>query len=86
MFYRDGSGALGLCYVAAGRLVAFFEPVIKSWDCLGAVAVIDAAGLKTSDFLANDGLHKGNPIIAGNEHVYAEIEAIIGGSYREASR
>ena len=29
MFYRDGSGALGLCYVAAGRLIGFFEPVIK---------------------------------------------------------
>ena len=81
MFYRDGSGALGLCYVAAGRVIGFFEPLIKSWDCLGAVAVIHAAGLKTNDFLANDGLHKGNPIIAGNEHVYAEIEAIIAGSY-----
>lgn len=81
MFYRDGSGALGLCYVAAGRVIGFFEPLIKSWDCLGAVAVIHAAGLKTSDFLANDGLHKGNPIIAGNEHVYAEIEAIVAGSY-----
>lgn len=61
MFYRDGSGALGLCYVAAGRLIGFFEPVIKSWDCLGGVAVIHAAGLKTNDFLSDDGLHKGNP-------------------------
>jgi len=81
MFYRDGSGALGLCYVAAGRLIGFFEPVIKSWDCLGGVAVIHAAGLKTNDFLSNDGLHKGNPIIAGNESVYAELKAIIGDSY-----
>ena len=78
MFYRDGSGALGLCYVAAGRLVAFFEPVIKSWDCLGGVAVIHAAGLETSDFLANDGLHRGNPIIAGNASVCAELRAITG--------
>jgi myo-inositol-1(or 4)-monophosphatase len=78
MFYRDGSGALGLCYVAAGRLVAFFEPVIKSWDCLGAVAVIEAAGLKVNDFLAGDGLHKGNPIIAGNDAVYAELAGLTG--------
>ena len=80
MFYRDGSGALCLCYVAAGRLIGFFEPLIKSWDCLGTVAVIHAAGLKTSDFLANDGLHKGNPIIAGNAAVYAELEALVAGS------
>jgi myo-inositol-1(or 4)-monophosphatase len=79
MFYRDGSGALGLCYVASGRLIAFFEPLIRSWDCLGAVAVLQAAGVKTSDFLANDGLHKGNPIIAANSLVYPEIEAIVAG-------
>ncbi|MCX7346358.1 MAG: inositol monophosphatase [Alphaproteobacteria bacterium] len=78
MFYRDGSGALGLCYVASGRLIGFFEPVIKSWDCLGAVAVVQAAGLRTNDFLAGDGLFSGNPIIAGNDAVYAELSALAG--------
>jgi myo-inositol-1(or 4)-monophosphatase len=77
MFYRDGSGALGLCYVAAGRLIGFFEPVIKSWDCLGAVAVCHAAGVKTNDFLHGDGLFSGNPIIAGNAAVYAELKSIV---------
>jgi myo-inositol-1(or 4)-monophosphatase len=77
MFYRDGSGALGLCYVAAGRLIGYFEPLIKSWDCLGAVAVIQAAGLKTNDFLSGDGLFGGNPIIAGNAAVFEELTAIV---------
>ena len=45
MFFRDGSGALNLSYVAAGRLLGYFEPHINSWDCLGAIAVIEAAGL-----------------------------------------
>jgi fructose-1,6-bisphosphatase/inositol monophosphatase family enzyme len=72
--FAGGSRASGLCYVAAGRLVGFFEPLIKSWDCLGAIAVVHAAGLKTSDFLANDGLWKGNPILAGNADVLAELE------------
>ncbi|MEO9337662.1 inositol monophosphatase [Mesorhizobium sp. SB112] len=76
MFYRDGSGALSLCYVACGRLLGYIEPHINSWDCLGAIAVIRAAGLKTNDFLANDGLRKGNRVIAGNESVYAELEAL----------
>ena len=79
MFYRDGSGALGLCYVAAGRLVGFFEPVIKSWDALGALAVCEGAGAKVSDFLANDGLFKGNSLIAAAPGAYAEIEAIVKG-------
>ncbi len=78
MFYRDGSGALALCYLAGGRLVGYIEPHINSWDCLGAVAVIQAAGLQMNDFLANDGLRKGNRIIAGNPEVYAELVEIYG--------
>ncbi|WP_137929315.1 inositol monophosphatase family protein [Mesorhizobium comanense] len=76
MFYRDGSGALTLCYVACGRLLGYIEPHINSWDCLGAIAVIRAAGLQTNDFLANDGLNKGNRVLAGNETIYAELERI----------
>jgi myo-inositol-1(or 4)-monophosphatase len=79
MFFREGSGALALCYVAAGRLVGYMEPHINSWDCLGAIAVIRAAGLKTNDFLADGGLTKGNRILAGAEEVYAELERICGG-------
>lgn len=81
MFYREGSGALCLCYVAAGRLVAFFEPVIRSWDCLGGMAVVEGAGLQNSDFLADGGLFKGNRLVSGNPQACAEIEALIAGSY-----
>jgi myo-inositol-1(or 4)-monophosphatase len=77
MFYREGSGALGLCYVAAGRLVGFFEPVIKSWDALGAIAVCEGAGAKVSDFLGNDGLFKGNSLIAAAPGAYDEIAAVV---------
>lgn len=79
MFYRDGSGALGLCYVAAGRLVGYFEPFIMSWDALGALAVCDGAGVTRSDFLANHDLRKGNAIIAAAPKAYAEISAIVSG-------
>jgi myo-inositol-1(or 4)-monophosphatase len=77
MFYREGSGALGICYVAAGRLVGFFEPVIKSWDALGAIAVCEGAGAKVSDFLGDDGLFKGNSLIAAAPGAYEEIEKIV---------
>ena len=73
MFYPDGSGALNLSYVAAGRLLGYFEPHINAWDCLGAIAVIEAAGLRVNDFLANDGLTKGNVIIAGIPKVYDDL-------------
>ncbi len=76
MFYRDGSGALMLCDVAAGRLLGYIEPHINSWDCLGAVGVLQAAGLKVNDFLADDGLTKGNAIVAGTPEVFDDLLAI----------
>lgn len=79
MFFRDGSGALMLCNVAQGRLMGYVEQHINSWDCLGAIAIIKAAGLKTSDFLANDGLRKGNFLIAGNDAIFDELSAILHG-------
>lgn len=75
-FYREGSGALALCYVAAGRLNGYIEQHINSWDCLGAIAVLRAAGLQTSDFLAGDGLTKGGYLIAANPDVYAQLHGI----------
>jgi myo-inositol-1(or 4)-monophosphatase len=61
---RCGSGALGLAYVAAGRRDAYAENFMNSWDCLAAVALIKEAGGYVSNFLANDGLNKGNSIVA----------------------
>ena len=75
MFYREGSGALTLCYVASGSLIGYVEQHINSWDCLGALAIIQAAGGKTNDFLANDGLWKGNRLIAGPEALYPTLES-----------
>ena len=78
MFSREGSGALQLAYVAAGRLLGDMEPHINSWDCLGAIAVIEAAGLNVSDFLANNGLRNGNHLITGTDAVFDELTAIYG--------
>jgi myo-inositol-1(or 4)-monophosphatase len=75
-FYREGSGALTLCYVACGRLIGYVEPHINSWDCLGAIAVIQAAGGQINDFLANEGLWKGNRIIAGPPTLYPDLEGL----------
>ena len=82
MYVRNGSGALGLCDVACGRLVGFVEPHITSWDCLGAVAVLEAAGARVSDFLGGDGLLSGNPIVAGPPAVYDALVEVLGSARR----
>ena len=70
MFIRNGSGALMLCYVAAGRLIGYYEPHINSWDCLAAIVIVEAAGGRCNNFLANDGLTRGNPILAAGKPLY----------------
>ncbi|MGD0642825.1 MAG: inositol monophosphatase family protein [Roseiarcus sp.] len=61
---RSGSGALGLAYVAAGRLDGYVENHIRAWDCLAGIALVREAGGYVSDFLAGEGLRKGNPLVA----------------------
>ncbi len=60
---RAGSGTLGLAYVADGRSDAYCELHINSWDALAALLLVREAGGWTNDFLANDGLRKGNPVV-----------------------
>jgi myo-inositol-1(or 4)-monophosphatase len=76
MFHREGCGALALSYVACGRLIGYVEQHINSWDCLGALAVIEAAGGTINDFLADDGLWKGNRVIAGPASLYPKLESL----------
>ncbi|RDE08350.1 inositol monophosphatase family protein [Pelagibacterium lacus] len=64
MFYRNGSGALMIAYVAAGRLVGYFEPHINAWDCMAAILLVEEAGGWVAPFCADGDLARGDAIIA----------------------
>ena len=76
MFIRNGSGALMIAYVAAGRLIGYFEPHINSWDCLAGIVLVNEAGGRCNDFLANNGLEKGNPILVAGPSLYPLVAAL----------
>lgn len=78
MYQRHGSGALGLAWTACGRLAGYVEPHMNSWDCLAGLLLVTEAGGFTNDFLANDGLTGGNPVVAGPEGLRAELERLTG--------
>ena len=61
---RGASGALALAYVACGRSDAFIEHHINAWDCLAGIVLVQEAGGYANDFLAHDGLRKGNALLA----------------------
>lgn len=62
MFIRNGSGALMITYVGAGRLLGYYEAHLNSWDGAAAIAIVGEAGGWTNDFLAGNGLSEGNLI------------------------
>lgn len=76
MYQRNGSGALMLAYVAAGRCIAYHEAHINAWDALAGLALVREAGGWTSDFLANDGLLDGNAVLACAPGVLAQMREI----------
>lgn len=61
---RSASGALGMCWVAAGRTDAYLELHINSWDVAAGIIIVTEAGGTVTDFFAGDGLADGNPILA----------------------
>ena len=78
MFQRNGSGALMIAYVAAGRLIGYYEAHINAWDCLAALAMVREVGGWTNDFLAGDGLARGNAITAAAPGLAGAMQRLSG--------
>ncbi len=78
MFVRNGSGALGLCDVACGRLIGYVEAHINSWDCLGGIAVCRSAGVRVSDYLTADSIFVGGPLVAGLPQAFDQLVVVLG--------
>jgi myo-inositol-1(or 4)-monophosphatase len=78
MFFRSGSGALGLCDIACGRLIGYVEAHINSWDCLGGIGVCRSAGVRVSDYVSEESLLNGGPIVAGTPQVFDQLVAVLG--------
>jgi myo-inositol-1(or 4)-monophosphatase len=76
-FIRNGSGALMLAYVAAGRLVGYYEPYMRAWDCMAGFCLVKEAG---GDFMPfpceGEDLLVGHPVLASNRSAYAELMSI----------
>ncbi len=74
---RPGSAALDLCYVAAGRVDAFFELGLSKWDIAAGALMIREAGGRISDFHGNDGYLDSGNVVAGNPKTYAALSKLL---------
>jgi myo-inositol-1(or 4)-monophosphatase len=82
MFVRIGSGALMMAYVAAGRLIGYYEPHIHAWDCLAGIVLVTEAGGRANDFLADGGLQRGNPILSAGPALFDTLDTVVRASWR----
>ncbi|WP_024905544.1 inositol monophosphatase family protein [Robbsia andropogonis] len=73
MFIRNGSGALMIAYVAAGRLIGYYEPFMHPWDCMAGLVLVREAGGIAEDFLAGDGLRRGNRVIVAGPRLFTSL-------------
>jgi myo-inositol-1(or 4)-monophosphatase len=73
----SGSGTLGLVEAAIGRLDAYMELHINSWDACGAVAIAREAGCWTNAFDSGDWLASGNPILFAAPALGPRLEALM---------
>jgi len=63
---RDGSAALDLCYVAAGRLDAYWELKLHPWDVAAGLLILEEAGGQSSDLRGGPVPRSGREIVATN--------------------
>jgi len=74
---RAGTASLDLAWVAAGRLDGYWERGLKPWDiCAGIVMVREAGGFAADIDGGPDVMNTGD-IMAGNEHMQAQLKACI---------
>lgn len=80
MYYRHGSGAIAVCYVAAGRMIGYVEPHINAWDCAAGIAIAEAAGATVDFSLAPDSLGVGGPLVVGPPALMPALREVLFGA------
>jgi len=73
---RAGAAALDMCYVAAGRLDAYYETGLHAWDlAAGAIIVREAGGIVSGLDGGEDFLDTGH-VLTGTPRVYRDLAKV----------
>ncbi|MGB5066639.1 MAG: inositol monophosphatase family protein [Albidovulum sp.] len=81
VFYRNGSGALSLAYVASGRLLGYVEEHMNAWDCLAGQLIVAEAGGVVEEQDAQDMIVNGGRVIVGTAETFGEIMVLAETAY-----
>jgi myo-inositol-1(or 4)-monophosphatase len=70
---RAGSAALDLCYIACGRLDAFWEWKLRPWDTAAGRLIVEEAGGRVTDFTGRPHQLAGPETAASNTRLHGEL-------------
>jgi myo-inositol-1(or 4)-monophosphatase len=82
MYHRNGSGALSLAYVAAGRLLGYMEENMNAWDCIAGQLIISEAGGRVEVQDADAIIANGGRVVAASAGVFDELVALADASFK----
>jgi myo-inositol-1(or 4)-monophosphatase len=74
---RDGSAALDLCYVAAGRFDGYWELKLYPWDVAAGKLLVEEANGRVTDFRGDPLNIYGQQIIASNGKIHQEMMRVL---------
>jgi myo-inositol-1(or 4)-monophosphatase len=82
VYWRNGSGALSLAYVAQGKLLGYLEEYMNAWDCLAGQLLIAEAGGKVEPQDANEMIANGGRVVVSTADIFAQVQALADQAYR----
>ena len=77
---RLGSAALDLCWVACGRLDAYYENQLKPWDMAAGRLIAEEAGARVGNYADDPGEHGelwGHKILASSKSLYEPLRELL---------
>lgn len=73
----DGSAALDLCHVAAGRIDGHWELELGPWDIAAGGLIVQEAGGTVTQVNGDPFIPYGHNVLASNGHLHAEMLALL---------
>mmetsp|Transcript_753 Transcript_753/g.2447 ORF Transcript_753/g.2447 Transcript_753/m.2447 type:complete len:310 (-) Transcript_753:230-1159(-) len=72
-----GSAAIMYAWVACGRITAYWEPDLHSWDSAGGAILVKEAGGRIGDFFGEDYNVRTRKLLASNTWTHEELRKIL---------
>ncbi len=74
---RDGSAALDLCTIAAGRADGFWEERLESWDMMAGILLVEEAGGRVSRFDGSRVGRHADELVAANAALHPAMLEVL---------